>query len=227
MEKAKRNWFIGIGVAVIAIVAVLMTIFCIKTCNVEPAPTEFTMTGTWKMYTRNPSVPNSDDTVLYLDFTNEKMTAYKGKNSTTVYLESAYELDLIGGKLSLTEKNITYTVLGKLSDNFLDIVDASQVEYALVRCNDKNLNGNFDNITGEWQGVIKDKEANTDTVKIENGNLTLTKAGETAPYINLGYSISEKGLVSFGPYNYEIAYLSQNSVILVEISSGSVFELKK
>ncbi len=229
--------FISIAIAIILLAVVGGTIFCIKTCNLEPAPTEFSMVGVWKMYTRAENFENDDSSMKYLEFS-EKSVKVFAVDSTTPSLESKYTLDLVGNKLNLTDANLSYQILGRYVDNYIAIAENEFTEYVLVRANDKALNGDYSNRIGEWKGLVKDKKEIDQKVVITNGNIALYEKDATTPYVNAGYTITSDGIIDFKPsptalaLRYEIAYLSENMAILVELggtgkNGASVFILQK
>ena len=75
-SNKKTTIFISIAIAIILLAVVGGTIFCIKTCNLEPAPTEFSMVGVWKMYTRAENFENNDNNVKYLEFSESSVKIY-------------------------------------------------------------------------------------------------------------------------------------------------------
>ncbi len=230
----RRNWIL-ISIAIVILVAAITggTIFIIKTRNIEPAPTEFTLSGSYKMYIRENEFTNDDNNVKYLDFVNDNVKIYAG-TSVDPIVNTTFELDLSPSVNTLKIQGVgEYQVLNINTENFISIFDkATDVEYAIVKCNDK-LISDFSGIIGEWKGVYKDKEINNEKIVIESSTIKLyASVDATEPYRTFDLSITTSGVLVFANATYEIALLTDNSAVLVELGgagkiAGSVFEIKK
>lgn len=232
----KKHWiFISIAMAVILLAVAGGTIFCIKTCDMEPAPTEFTLSGTWKMYTMANNYTNNDSNTKYLDFVGDNVKVYVGE-STTPILTTSFTLKLAYDKSSLEIKDVkTYEVLHQYTEDYLHLYDEeSDIQYILVKSNSKNLNKDYSNVYGTWNGVYKHTEPVNDKFVITSSNISLYENMQaTTPQRSFDLSITTDGVLVFASFNYEIAYLSESRVILVSLigdsvnKSGSVYILNK
>ena len=228
-SNKKTTIFISIAIAIILLAIVGGTIFCIKTCNLEPAPTEFSMVGVWKMYTRAENFENNDNNVKYLEFSESSVKIFDGVSSTTPSKTTNYSLDLVANELVLSDLNLEYKVLGRYADCFVAIALNPTTEFALVKCNDKSLNGNYDKLYGEWKAIVKDKEEVDQKIVIDNVALSIYQAKETKPIISSDYQLTSDGIIILQAsptspiLRYEIAYLSETQAILVELGGAGKF----
>ncbi len=219
----KKNLYITIGsiVGAVVIVAALIAgiIFVVRTCDEEPAPTEFTLEGTWRLF--NYDATTTD--VQFLVFGAESVTAFKNGNQV---FTSKYEY--ANNSLKLVDLNKEYVSL-KYTNNYVNLVDGNHVEQTLVR---STGNGSviesidWTKIVGTWKVTLHGKDFPANETMSFDGSTFKAYRGSETPFVDCPYTPEANGNVNVQSMGqFCLTYVDSNVAILVQLSNGNVFEL--
>lgn len=227
----KKNVMYIVCSVVVLVLLVCMLAFALPGCfgkETNPDPVGVSVSGTWSVLAMV-----EKDTVTVLDgefmvFDAEKAALYKGGNTETAAVTSAYQLST-DNQLKLTDISRSYKVDQK-SANILRLYETTEKYLLLARKADMSaVTVTETTLVGKWKVNYKTGNAQIDEVlEFTADTLNDYRDGATTPTATSGYMWQEGNYIYAAKFLKQFKYhpVSDTVVVFLEPDSGVEWELE-
>ena len=223
MQNKKLFYGVGIAIIILAIIGII-SFLVISSPVGEIKEPPINIVGTWKLYNQAENhIPDE-----YMEFLEDGTFNDYRRNLEKPVLTSKYELTDKTLYIPSFERSFYIHVLSE--NNFALIEDNQEVQWKIVRIDGLENKIQKNDILGTW--TVTNKAGQTDISEIIEFTETEFKDfrnGEKEPYIQKGYTWENDITIVPDelPSKFEIYKQSPDTIVLVELPQGYVWELKK